>query len=375
MKIIIAPNAFKDCLSSPEVADAIESGIKKILPDSVTEKIPVADGGDGLIDVLLDPLNGKIINTCVTGPRFKKINSEFFYSESKHIAVIEMAKASGLALLKNSERDVTQTTSFGTGELIKKAIKLGAEHIYIGIGGSATNDGGMGLANALGIEFYDKNRNRLSPIGNSLNSIDYIDFSNLNGNVKNIKIDIICDVDNPLIGPNGAAHIYGPQKGATKDQIAFLDRGLTNFANVIKKQRDIDITKFPGGGAAGGIGGGLVGMFNASLRPGIEVVLELLNFSGRLQNANLVITAEGQIDNQTIYGKAPAGVAKMAKNKNIPCIAIAGGVGDNVDNLYDIGIKSIFSICPGPVTLDRSIKNGAKYITNITEQIIRTYIL
>ena len=373
MKIVIAPNALKDCLSTTEAADAIEKGVLKAFPNAETIKVPVADGGDGLLDTLLTPLNGVNKTVEVTGPLYKKINADFVYFPKQNTALIEMAKASGLALLPVSERDVMKTTSLGTGELIKSALDLKVSRILVGIGGSATCDGGMGLATALGVQFLDSNNLPLAPIGANLVNINTIDISKVDPRLAETEIEVICDVDNPLYGINGAAYVYGPQKGASKEQVQILDEGLVNLSKVIKRDIGKDVSSVAGGGAAGGIGAGLSAYFDAILRPGIDVVLDLVNLKDKILNADLVLTAEGQMDNQTAYGKAPAGVAKCAKKKNIPCIAIAGSITDDIDQLHQIGITALFSLCPGPITLDDAIKNGAHYISNISEQIVRAF--
>ena len=373
MKIVIAPNALKDCLTTSEAADAIEKGILNAFPEAETVKVPVADGGDGLLDALLTPLNGICHSVEVTGPRYDKINADFAYFQQQKTAIIEMAKASGLALLPLDQRDAEQTTSLGTGELIKAALSLDVTRIFVGIGGSATCDGGIGLAAALGIQFLDKDGVSVKPIGKNLQKITNIDTSNQHPKLTTVKIEVVCDVDNPLLGKNGAAYVYGPQKGASPEQVKELDSGLANLASVIKKDLGIDVTKVSGGGAAGGIGAGMYAYFNAPLKPGIDIVLDLVKLRGKLQNTDLVLTAEGQMDNQTAYGKAPAGVAKCAKEKNIPCIAIAGGVKEDIDELYKIGINAVFSLCPAPITLEDAIQNGAGYLSRISEQIARAF--
>ena len=373
MKIILAPNAFKDCMSSSEAALAMETGIKTAFPKAKTIKIPVADGGDGLIDSLCEPLSGKKKTLKVTGPRFDKIEAEYCIFPEQKTAIIEMAKASGLALLKESRRDATLTTSLGTGELVKNALEYDINHLLIGIGGSATNDAGIGILTALGFRFLDKNNNELRPIGKNLPLISNINTDNVTAKLSEVKMEIVCDVDNPLYGPKGAAYIYAPQKGANRTQVEELDNGLKHFSKMVLEKTGIDISTIPGGGAAGGIGAGLYGLLKGTLRPGIDIVLELVNFAEKIKNADLILTAEGQIDHQTAFGKAPAGVAKLAKQENIPCIAIAGGIGKDISSLHDIGINAVFSLCPGPVSLYNAIKNGKAYLSNTSEQIARAF--
>ena len=373
MKIVIAPNALKDCLTTSEAADAIEKGILNVFPEAETVKVPVADGGDGLLDALLTPLNGVCHTAEVTGPRYDKLSADFAYFSQQKTAIVEMAKASGLALLPLDKRDAELTTSLGTGELIKAALLLDVTHIFVGIGGSATCDGGIGLATALGLRFLDKNGTPVKPIGKSLQEIAKIDMSNMHPKLSTVKIEVVCDVDNPLLGKNGAAYVYGPQKGASPEQVKELDSGLANLAFVIKKDLGVDVTEISGGGAAGGIGAGMYAYFNAPLKPGIDIVLDLVKLREKLQNTDLILTAEGQMDNQTAYGKAPAGVAKCAKEKNIPCIAIAGGVKEDIDELHKIGINAVFSLCPAPVTLEDAIQNGGNYLSRVSEQIVRAF--
>ncbi len=373
IKVVIAPNALKDCLTTSEAADAIERGILKAFPDAETIKVPVADGGDGLLDALLTPLNGVCHTIEVTGPRYSKLQADFAYFPEQKTAIVEMAKASGLALLPLNKRDAEKTTSLGTGELIKAALSLDVTRILVGIGGSATCDGGIGLATALGIQFLDKDDRPVKPRGKDLGEITRIDTSNQHPKLSTVKIEVVCDVDNPLLGKNGAAYVYGPQKGASPEQVKKLDSGLANLASIIKKDLGIDVTKISGGGAAGGIGAGMYAYFNAPLKPGIEIVLDLVKLQEKLQNTDLVLTAEGQMDNQTAFGKAPAGVAKCAKEKNIPCIAIAGAVKEDIDELHKIGINAVFSLCPAPVTLEDAIKNGATYLSRTAEQIARAF--
>jgi glycerate 2-kinase len=375
MKIIIAPNAFKDCMSSYDAALSIEKGVLQAFPHAETIKIPVADGGDGLLESLYIPLGGKKRVKTVVSPTFKKVNSEYCYFPIQNFALIEMAKASGLALLSQPERNACTTTSFGTGELVKDALLNGTNHILLGIGGSATNDAGIGILSALGFIFLDINGNELAPIGQNLIKIIKIDSTNKLPSLSEANIELVCDVDNPLYGHKGAAYVYAPQKGASLKEVENLDSGLKHFAKIVQKETGKDISKIPGGGAAGGIGAGLYGLLNAKLRPGIDIVLEIVEYEKKILGADLVITAEGQIDHQTAFGKAPAGVAKLAKKQNIPCIAIAGSIGKNISNLHDIGINSIFSLCPGPINLEKAITNGKEYLSNISEQIVRCHFV
>ena len=373
MQIVVAPNAFKGCLSGTEAADAIIAGIKRVPRPYRVTKMPIADGGDGLLDVLSERLPGKLETTTIHDPLFRSIRSDFFWSQSERTALIEMAKASGLAMVAERERDPDKTTSYGTGELIRRALDLGAETIYLGIGGSATVDGGMGIATALGMKFLDDNQNELPPVGASLARVRAIDRSQADPRLRQVRIEIICDVDNPLLGPNGAALVYGPQKGASAEQALALDAGMANLADIVERDAGKDIRTISGAGAAGGVGGALYGLFDARIRPGIDVVLDLLDMESHVKEAKLVITGEGQIDYQTAYGKAPAGIAKLAKKHHVPCVALAGSIGKVTDELYEAGITAVISICCGPVSLHDAMCNGKALLADSAEQVMRIY--
>ena len=373
MKIVVAPNAFKGCLSGTEAAEAIIAGIKRVPKPYRIAKMPIADGGDGLLDVLSQRLPGAMETMDVHDPLFRSARSDFFWSPGGRTALIEMAKASGLAMVAEKERDPDKTTSYGTGELIRRALDLGAGTIYLGIGGSATVDGGMGIAAALGVRFLDQDQKELPPIGASLARIRTIDRSRTDPRLEQVRIEIICDVDNPLLGPNGAALVYGPQKGATPEQALALDAGMANLADIIERDAGKDVRAVSGAGAAGGVGGAMYGLFDAKIRPGIDVVLDLLDMESHVQEARLVITGEGQIDYQTAYGKAPAGIAKLAKKHGVPCVALAGSIGKVTNELYDAGITAVISICCGPVSLHDAMCNGKTLLADSAEQVMRIY--
>ncbi|PTN31776.1 glycerate kinase [Desulfonatronum sp. SC1] len=373
MKIVVAPNAFKGCLSGSEAADAIITGIKRVPKPYQVAKMPIADGGDGLLDVLSQRLPGKMETTTIHDPLFRSVRSDFYWSPSGRTALIEMAKASGLAMVAENERDPDKTTSYGTGELIRRALDLGAETIYLGIGGSATVDGGMGIARALGVKFLDEHGKEIQPVGASLALVRKIDRVEVDPRLREVRLEIICDVDNPLLGPNGAALVYGPQKGATPDQAQALDLGMSNLADVIERVTGQNIRDIPGAGAAGGVGGAMHGLFGAAIRPGIDIVLDLLDMESHVKDAKLVITGEGQIDYQTAYGKAPAGIAKLAKKHRVPCVALAGSIGRITDELYATGITAVISICDGPVSLHHAMCNGKTLLTDSAEQVMRIY--
>jgi len=374
MKIVTAPNAFKGSLTATEAAMAMEEGIKKVLPDAEVIQVPVADGGDGLVDVAQEALNGEIHRLQVTGPRNSPVEAEFCYVQSMDLATVEMALASGLALLPDTLQDPTLTTTYGTGELIRAALDLKVKRINVGIGGSATNDGGMGMASALGIRFLDRNGQELPGIGASLASVATIDLSGLDPRIGSTTIKAVCDVENPLYGPNGAAFVYGPQKGATPEQVRELDNGLKNLAEVIQKDLGMNVADLPGAGAAGGLGAGLHAFLGAGLCKGIDLIFELVALPEKLTGADLVLTGEGQIDFQTVFGKAPGGVGVAARAQGIPCFAIAGSIGEELGNLHESGINAVFSLCPGPMSLEESMKLSRENVTRVTEQAVRAFL-
>ncbi len=371
MKIVIAVNAFKGSLSCIEASNAISRGIKKAIPSAKIISCPVADGGDGLLDVVKSLPSVKTIKSRVLGPRQEKINSEFCWLENKKTVFIEMALASGLALLPEKLRNPMKTTTYGTGQLIVEALKLKPRKIILGIGGSATCDGGIGAASALGVRFSDKAGKIIKiPSGGDLQQIASIDLSDIDKRLKNIDIEIICDVENLLLGPKGSAAVYAPQKGASPAQVKELEKGLAIFADKVRKYTKKDIRKIKGGGAAGGISAGFHGLFGARLKKGVDVVFDLVGLEDKIKNADLVITGEGKIDSQTSYGKAPAGVAKLAKKHGVPCIALCGCAGRNLASLKKIGIKSVFPINKEAKSSEDSMKNAAKYLEITTVKAI-----
>ncbi len=374
MKIVIAPNALKGSLSAARAADAMAAGAAKACPRATIKTIPVADGGDGLVDVLITALGGEMVETTVDNPLGKPIQARFCHVPDRRLAVIEMATASGLALLQDSERNPLLTSTMGTGQLIQAALDKNIQHLIIGIGGSATNEGGIGMAQSLGVQFTDARGHSISPVGQSLIDIQRIDISGLDPRLQKITIDVICDVNNPLLGNNGATRVYGPQKGATPEDQEHLEKGLHNLADVIQRDLNKTVHHLPGAGAAGGLGAGLHAFLNARLRPGMDIILELLDLKSAMTDAQLVLTAEGQIDFQTAFGKAPAGVAALAKSLNIPCIAIAGSLGEGLEQLHPIGITALFSLCSGPISLASAMDQGEKLLTATTEQVVRGFL-
>jgi glycerate kinase len=373
VKVVAAPNALKGSLSAAAAAAALADGVTRALPGARVVQVPVADGGDGLVDVIAEALGGERRRLTVTGPRFSPVEAELTWLPQRRTAVIEMALASGLALLDDSRRDPAATTTLGTGELMRATLDLGAAQIIVGIGGSATNDGGIGMAGALGWRFTDAAGAPVRPVGGALADIRCIDGSGADPRLRQVRIAAVCDVDNPLTGPRGAARVYGPQKGATPAQVQQLDAGLSHLAGLIGRDLGLNVGDIPGAGAAGGLGAGLLAFCGAELRPGAEVVLDLVELDRHLDGADLVLTAEGRIDGQTRFGKAPGSVAAHAAARGIPCIAIAGGVGDDIAPLYATGIDAVFSLCPGPMTLAQAQRDSAALLARAAEQVVRAF--
>lgn len=373
MKIVLAPNAFKGCMTASVAAEAMRAGVLAALPNADITMVAVADGGDGLVDVFTSALGGSTEYVTVSDPLGRPIKAGYCLVREEKIAAVEMALASGLALLEPGKRNPLLTSTYGTGELIAEALKNGARKIVIGIGGSSTTDCGIGMATALGAKFLDQHGNALNTIGKEMINVCDIDLSGMMEHIKDTDFEVACDVDNPLTGDKGAARVYGPQKGANPQQVEELERGLCHLAEVIKDKLGVDINNIPGAGAAGGLGAGLMAFLNAKLRKGIELVFDTVKLDEKMKGANLVFTAEGQIDFQTKFGKAPAGVGQLAKKHNCPCIAIAGSVGEGINELHASGITAVFSLCNGPVTLDEAMKNGPQYLQKVTEQVVRTF--
>lgn len=369
MKIIIAPDSFKESLSALEAADAIERGFTSVFPDADCRKLPMADGGEGTVQSLVDATNGWITEQVVTGPLGESVKAFFGMMGDGKTAVIEMAAASGLHLVPVEKRDPLVTTTRGTGELIAAALDAGAERLVIGIGGSATNDGGAGMIQALGGRLLDESGREIGPGGGALSQLASIDVSGLDPRIYHVKLEVACDVDNPLTGPRGASSVFGPQKGATADMVNALDQHLTHFADVAEKALGTTFRETEGAGAAGGLGWSLLAFLQAELKRGIDIVLEAVDFENEVQDADLVITGEGRIDSQTIYGKTPIGVAKAAKSYDVPVIGIAGSISRDSDTVYQHGIDALFSIVPGAVPLEDAFEHAAEYMERTARDI------
>ena len=377
MKIIIAPNALKGSCDASAAARAMARGLRRVAPQAELVEIPVADGGDGLLELAIQALGAERITVRVTGPRFAPVTAALAWLPHRRLALIEMALASGLVLLTEEERDPRLATSLGTGELMRAALDLGAETLVVGIGGSATNDGGIGMASALGWRFLDRDGQPLTPNGAGLSALARIDGSGRDPRLDRVRILAACDVNNPLTGPQGATAIYGPQKGASPAQVLELDAALAHLADLVEgwDQAGQDPRRDqPGTGAAGGLGFGLRAFCGAHLRPGAELVLDILDFDARLAGADLVLTAEGRLDGQTLAGKAPARVAARARRLGIPCIVLAGGLGADLERLSEAGISAAVSLCPGPLVLAEAMARAEERLADTAEQVLRIFI-
>lgn len=374
MNILIAVDSFKESLTSKEAGDAIRRGILLESGQSDIRIIPMADGGEGTADALLEALGGKTITTRVFDPLGREINSSFVILGDNTTAVIEMAKASGLELLSSQERNPWLTTTYGTGQLITEALNQGCKRIIMAIGGSATNDAGVGMAQALGIRFIDGEGNQVGRGGGELIRIQTIDTSAMDERIVSTEIIVACDVTNPLTGPTGASVIYAPQKGASPDMVQELDRNIKHFADIISSQIGKEVETVPGSGAAGGLGAGLLAFTNASLKPGFEIVRKETKLDEHIRWADLVITGEGKIDIQTQYGKTPIGVAKVTKMYQKPVIAIAGTLGEGYQDLYTYGFDAIVSIIDKPMPLNEALITAPQLLERSARSLIRMWI-
>lgn len=371
MRIVIAPDSYKGSLSAVSVTAAMENGILSVFPAAEVYKIPIADGGEGTVEALTTATGGQIIQETVIGPLGDQVNSFWGIVGDGETAVIEMAAASGLTLVAEDKRDPRITTTYGTGQLIKAALGRGLKKIIIGIGGSATNDGGVGLAQALGAKFLDAAGQPLPQGGAALANLASIDLSGLDPRLAETVILVACDVDNPLCGPKGASAVYGPQKGATSEMIGQLDKALEKFARIAQETTGKNVSACPGAGAAGGLGAGLLFFTDAKLKPGVEIVLEATGFVDIVKNADLVITGEGRTDFQTAYGKAPVGVAKIAKQYNVPTVCLSGGLGKDHEDVLEQGIDGLMSIVPQPMPLEECIQSAGALVEQAAARLCR----
>ncbi|WP_122672206.1 glycerate kinase [Pseudomonas viridiflava] len=375
MKIVIAPDSFKDSLSAQAVADAIASGLAEVWPHAELVKCPMADGGEGTIEAVLDACEGQWMSAQVSGPLGDSVAAQWGWLAQSRTAIIEMAMASGLQLLTRAQRDACMTSTEGTGQLISAALDAGAQRVILAIGGSATNDGGSGMLSALGARFLDRNDQPLPRGGRALTDLARIDLSGLDPRLANVRVEIAADVDNPLCGPNGASHIFGPQKGASPDQVLALDAALGHFADHSARTLGRDLRDSPGSGAAGGMGFAAKAYLNASFRAGVEVVADLTGLEQALVGADLVITGEGRFDAQTLRGKTPLGVARVAQRQRVPVIVLAGTLGEGYEQLYQHGISAAFALTSGPMDLEQACREAPRLLQERARDVARVWRL
>lgn len=372
MKIVIAPDSFKESLTAMAVASEIEAGFREIFPDADYRKLPVADGGEGTVQAMIDASGGKLVALKVTGPLGDEVAAFYGLMGDGQTAVIEMAAASGLELVPPAQRNPLLTTSFGTGQLIRHALDAGARRFVLGIGGSATNDGGAGMLQALGGRLLDASGADLAAGGAALNLLERIDLSGLDARIKDCVFDVACDVNNPLVGPQGASAIFGPQKGATPEMVAQLDNNLRHYAHIIARDLHYDVAEVPGAGAGGGIGAGMMVFLGGRLRPGSEIVTDAVGLDAAVSDADLVITGEGRIDGQTIQGKTPVGVARVAQRHGKPVIAISGSLGSGAAAVHGHGIAAVFGSVSRPCTVEEALANAAANVRSAARNVAAT---
>lgn len=375
MKVVIAPDSFKESLTAKQVSDAIKEGLARVWPDAEFVTVPVADGGEGTVQSLIDATQGEQVFTTVLGPLGNEVQAFYGILGDGETAVIEMAEASGLHLVPTDARDPKLTSSFGTGQLIKHALERGMQRLIIGLGGSATNDGGVGMLAALGVKFLDESGNAIATNGGGLIHLASIDVSGLDPRLAQCEVLVACDVNNPLCGEKGASAIFGPQKGATPSDVATLDNALHKFGTLTEKVTGKQVLTREGAGAAGGMGAALLGYTPARLQPGIEIVLETVKLAEHVADADIVFTGEGRIDHQTAHGKTPMGVAKVAKQFNLPVIALAGCVGDNFQAVYQCGIDAVFPCVPRAMSLADAMSEADTNVANLAENVARLWVM
>ncbi|WP_319370867.1 glycerate kinase [uncultured Ilyobacter sp.] len=372
MKVVVAIDSFKGSLSSFELGQIIENGVKKVYKDAEVKKVPIADGGEGTVESLVEGTKGQFVNVKVHDPLMRLINARYGIM-GNNVAVIEMAEASGLPLLQPEERDLRRATTYGTGELIKDAIEKGCREFIIGIGGSATNDAGLGMMQGLGYKFLDKNGEILGYGGEIMEKVAEIDSTGAVEGLDKCQFSIACDVDNPFYGPRGAAHVYSRQKGADDEMVEYLDSSLKKLALTLKEKTGKDVENIPGAGAAGGLGGGFVAFLGGELKPGIDIILQEVGLAESIEGADFVITGEGRIDFQSIMGKAPMGVSRLSREKGVPVIAIAGCIADDAGAMHDHGLDAFFSTINYPISLDDAMnkERAGIFVEKNIEEIFR----
>ncbi|NNB17178.1 glycerate kinase [Pseudomonas fragi] len=375
MKIVIAPDSFKDSLSAEKVADAIAAGLADVMPHAQLVKCPMADGGEGTVEAIVAAGNGQLRRNHVQGPLGAPVEAHWGWLPDSHTAIIEMAEASGLQLLKPEQRNACITSTFGTGELIRAALDAGARRVILAIGGSATNDAGAGALQALGLGLFDAQGNSLPRGGLALAHVARIELAGLDPRLAEVRFEIAADVNNPLCGEHGASAIFGPQKGASAEQVRLLDQALGHFADHCANVLPKDVRHEPGSGAAGGLGFAAKAFFGAQFRAGVEVVAELVGLAEAVKGADLVITGEGRFDAQTLRGKTPFGVASIARAEGVPVVVLAGTLGEGYQALYEHGINAAFAIASGPMTLQDACARAAPLLTDRARDIARLLIL
>ena len=375
MNILIAPDSFKESLSATEVCRFIEFGIKKALFNTNITSVPLSDGGEGFVQSIIDATNGCLIKVKAHDPLMRSIDTGYGILGDNETAIIEMTKISGLELLSLKERDPWITTTYGTGELIRDALNRDCKKLIIGIGGSATNDGGAGMIEALGGKLLTTNGKQIDKGGGALQQLATIDLTNLDKRLSACQVLVACDVTNPLLGKNGASFVFARQKGANSEMIKLLEENVSHYANIIQQETGKDISDVPGAGAAGGLGAGLMAFLDAELKPGFDIIKNILNLDEYIKQADLVFTAEGKVDFQTQFGKTPFGVAQVAKKYNKPVICLTGSIGEGAEVLYNKGVSSIFSIINKPMSLDEAIANTSLLLEETAEQVMRLYLI
>lgn len=371
MRIVIAPQSLKGSLTAAEAGSAIAEGVRAVYPEAECVIVPVADGGEGTVQALVDATGGEIVLQTVTGPLGEPVEAFFGLLGNGDTAAIEMAACAGLPLVPPERRDPRITTTYGVGELILAALERGCHHFIIGIGGSATNDGGAGMAQALGASLQTSGGTEIARGGAALATLAHISISTLDARLADCQFEVACDVNNPLCGPTGATAVYGPQKGATPEMVAQLDAALAHYAEVIERDLGLSVKDIPGAGAAGGLGAGLIAFLHAALRPGAQIVLDAVHLEEQLVGADLVITAEGQLDAQTAYGKSVGAVAAMAKRYHLPVLALAGSLGEHYRAVYALGVDAVAVLPSGPMSLDYAMKHAATLTSDTTERALR----
>src|SRR6266702_1868243 len=371
MHIVIAPQSLKGSLTAYEAGQAIASGVRAILPEAEIDIIPIADGGEGTVQALVDATNGTLLHQTVTGPLGEPVTAFFGLLGDGTTAVIEMASCAGLPLVPPAKRNPRITTTYGVGELIKAALDRGCRHFIIGIGGSATNDGGAGMAQALGASLLTDKGTEIAFGGAALAALSHISLASLDPRLQECSVEVACDVTNPLCGPTGASAVYGPQKGATPEMVVQLDAALAHYAQIIERDLGLTVSNVPGAGAAGGLGAGLLTFLHATLRPGAQIVLEAVQLEEQMRTADLVITAEGQLDSQTAYGKSVGAVASLAKRYGLPVLALAGGLGEDYQVVYTLGVDAVAVLPSGPMTLPYAMEHAAELTTDSAERTLR----